>query len=176
MFRRAFSLIELLIVVLIIGIVYTLGVSSFQQIGEKSKEVTLLNLREYLQSLEHEKSVKFLCLDDCSSCDIFIDGEVDESLKGAFDDFLDDKIEVYRYDVFQGLQKVTNEVYFNSEEVEESVCFSYTVDKKGVGDQVFVKFRGKVYDYTSYMQQTPVYNSLEEILSAKEDLLVKVIR
>ncbi len=162
--------------VLIIGVVYTLAVSSFQKMSDKTNQVTLLNLKVFLQSFQYEKDVKFLCLDDCSSCDILIDSEVEEELKGVFDNFLDDTIEVYRYDFYQGLQKITNEVYFNSEDVEEDVCFSYTVDKKGVGEQVFIKFKEKVYDYSSYIGQTPMYNSLEEAVSFKEELLTEVVR
>ena len=174
--RRAFSLVELLIVVLIIGIVYTLAVSSFAKVSEESNQITLKSLREFLQSLPHEKSVKLLCLGDCSSCSVLVDGEVDEELKGTFDNFLDDSIEVYRYDFYQGLQKITQEVYFNSEDVEEDVCFSYTLDKKGVGDQVFIKFNRKVYDYTSYFGKTTVYSSLEEIVEARENLNIEILR
>ena len=174
--REAFSLIELLIVVLIIGIVYTLAVSSFQKVGEESTKVSLKNLREYLQSINHDDSVRFLCLDDCKSCNIFVDDRLVEELKGSFDNFLDDSIEVYRYDFYQGLQQVSTKIYFNSEEVEEDVCFSYTLDKKGVGGQVFIKYKKKVYDYTSYLGKTPVYNSLADLVDEKEDKMTEVIK
>ena len=174
--RYAFTLIELLIVIVIIGVVYTLAITSFKKVSEKSTQVSLVNLRAYLQSLEHEKSVKFLCLDDCSSCDILIDGKVDEKLKGSFDNFIDSSIKVYRYDSYQGVTQIINEVYFNSEDIEEDVCFSYTVDTKGVGDQVFVEFNKKVYDYSSYFGKTPVFDSVEELVDAKEGLVSEVIK
>ena len=174
--RYAFSLIELLIVIVIIGVVYTLAVTSFAKVSDKATQVSLVNLREYLQSLEHEKSVKFLCLDDCSSCDIIVDGEIDETLKGSFDNFIDSSIKVYRYDSYQGVAQITNEIYFNSEDVEEDVCFSYTVDVKGIGEQVFVEFNKKVYDYSSYFGTTPIFNSVEELVDAKETLMEEVIR
>lgn len=174
--RYAFSLIELLIVILIIGVVYTMAITSFAKAGEQSLHISLVNLREYLQSLQHEKSVKFLCLDDCSSCDIIVDGEIDETLKGSFDKFIDSSIKVYRYDSYQGVAEITNEVYFNSEDVEEDVCFSYTVDVRGIGEQVFVEFNKKVYDYSSYFGETPIFDSVEELVDAKETLMTEVIR
>ncbi len=174
--RDAFSLIELLIVVLIIGVVYSLAVTSFAKAGDNTTRVSLDNLREYLQSLQHEKDVKFLCLDDCSSCDILVDGEIDEAFKGSFDNFIDNSIKVYRYDSYQGVQEITKEIYFNSEDVEEDVCFSYTVGIKGIGDQVFVEYNKKVYDYSSYFGETPVYNSVEELVDAKEMLMMEIIR
>ena len=85
--KKAFSLIELMIVIVIMGVIYTLSVQSFSNKSEESKKVTLLNLKEYMQGLEHEKSVKLLCLDDCKSCDLFVDGEK----KRVIEDFLDEK-------------------------------------------------------------------------------------
>jgi len=174
--RKAFSLVELLIVVLIIGIVYTLAVSSFTKLEENTAQINLLNLREYLQSFEHEKSVRFLCLDDCSSCEIIIDGETNEESKDSFDGFVDDTIEVYRYSMNQGMEQIRDEVFFNSENVEESVCFSYEVDYKGVGEQVFIKFRQRVYDYSSYFESTPSYGTLQEASDFKDSLRAKVIQ
>ena len=158
------------------GVVYTLAVSSFTKMGDTSTQVTLKNLKEYLQSFQHEKSVKFLCLDDCSSCNIIIDGKIDEEMKNSFDNFLDSSVKVYRHDFYQGMEVITQEVYFNSEDVEEDVCFSYTVDVKGIGDQVFVEFNKKVYDFSNYFGETPVYDSLSEVVEAKEILNAEVLR
>ncbi len=174
--RKAFSLIELLIVVLIIGIVYTLAVSSFENLKEDTTRVTLANLREYLQSLEHEKSVNFLCLDDCSSCEILIDGKIQEGSKDSFDDFIDDSIKVYIYTMNQDMQEIDDKVFFNSENIEQRVCFSYEIDHKGVGEQVFIEFRKKVYDYSSYFEKTPVYTSIEEASDFKQKVIAEVIQ
>ena len=42
------------------------------------------------------------------------------------------------------------EIYFNTHDIEEDVCFSYEVDKRGVGDQMLVEFKTKVYDYRDF--------------------------
>lgn len=174
--RYAFSLIELLIVIVIIGVVYTLAIKSFGRVADRSEQVTLKTLKEYLQSIPHRKSVEFLCLDDCASCNIFVDSKLDESVKGLFDNFLDSSVKVYRYDFYQGMQPIIKKVYFNDEDVEEDVCFSYTIDKKGVGNQVFVEYNKKFYDFTTYFEQTPVYNSLSDIVKNKEKSVNEVLR
>ncbi|MDO8453603.1 MAG: type II secretion system protein [Sulfurimonas sp.] len=170
--RRAFTLIELLIVIMIIGVVYTLAISSFQKIGDASKKVNLENLKEYLQNFPHAKSSKILCLDDCSKCDILVDGEVEKTL----DDFLDKNVKVYRYDFLQGMFEEKQEVYFNKEGVEKKVCFSYEVDKKGVGGQVFVVLNESVYDFSTYFEPVVVYKSLQEAIEAKEKLIQEVLK
>lgn len=168
--RRAFSLIELLIVIMIIGVIYTLVVGNFNSIAEEKTKLTLKNLKEYLLSIEHNKNVKILCLDDCSQCDIIVDGEKDKSIE----DFLDEGIKIYRYDFLYGYTAIEQEVYFNAEDVEEDVCFSYEIDKSGVGSQVLVEFKEKFYDYTSYFTKVQVYDSIAQVQEAREDLMREV--
>lgn len=154
------------------GVVYTLSVNSFKKMSEESSGVNLKNLKEYLISLKAKKSAKILCLDDCSSCDILVDGEK----TAVLDDFLDNSVVVYRYEYLTGVQESMKEVYFNEDDVQESVCFSYGVDFKGVGEQVFVEFKERVYDFTTYLSPTKVYATVEEATEEKDKLIEEVRR
>ncbi len=168
--KGAFSLIELIIVIVIMGIIYTLSVNGFQKLSEKGSKVNLGNLKEYLISFKPKKSARILCLDDCSSCDIF----VDDIKVATFDDFVDSSIRVYQYDYLQGSHESMQEVYFNEDDVQENVCFSYRVDSKGVGDQVMVEFKKNVYDFTSHFESTKKYDSMQEMIEDKEQLVEEV--
>lgn len=159
------------------GVVYSMAVGTIQKSSDANVEkVNLKNLKQYLQSIEHEKSVMLLCLDSCVSCNIYIDGRKEDELQGVFEGFLDDGIEIYRYDYFTGMQEQSKEVFFNEEGIEEDVCFSYTVDKKGIGEQVFVKFREKVYDYTLDSALATVYSSLNKAQEVKEELHAELVQ
>lgn len=173
--RRAFSLLELMIVVVIIGVVYTLSVNSFSRINDESVKVTLGTLKEYMQNIPHEKSVKFLCLNNCKACSLYVDGIKDESLSGVFDELIDETIEVYTYDFSYGTQLKSKDIYFNEEDVDEEICFSYEVDKKGVGEQVFVKFQESVYDFSTYFTKVPKFATLSEAVEARE-IFVRELR
>ena len=155
---------------MIIGIVYTLVVGNFNRIAKEEKNLNLENLKEYLLSLKPQKKAKLLCLDDCSSCEVLVDGQKSR----VIEDFLDENVRIYRYDSLYGYTELEQEVYFNSEDIEEDVCFSYEVDKRGVGSQVLVEFNDKYYDYSSYFTKTQVYNSMGEALEAREDLMREV--
>lgn len=170
--RKAFSLIELMIVIVIIGVVYTLASTKFQTIGEESTHVSLENLKIYLQKFPHTKDVRLLCLEDCSSCDIFVDGKK----QATINDFLDKSVKVYRYDFSYGAMEQTKEVYFNKDNVEKYVCFSYTVDKQGVGEQVFIEFKGIVYDFSNYLAPIGIYSSLQKAVDAKKEVIQEVLR
>jgi len=172
--KKAFSLIELMIVIVIIGVVYTLAITKLQTVGETKEEPTLANLKEYLLSYMKEdvKNVKLLCLDDCSECDIYADDSKVATLKN----FLDSSVMTYRYDFLQGAQETQEAVYFNKEDVQESVCFSLNVNRNRVADQVLVAFKDKVYDYTPYFEKTGVYDSLEDVVQKKEDMAQEVMQ
>jgi len=149
------------------GVVYVLAVHNLQNIKDPETALTLQNLKKYLQTVPYKKNVELLCLDDCSSCDVLIDGQKDPNLK-SIDNFIDNSIKIYKYDFYLGLQEQRKKIYFNEENIEENVCFSFSVDKKGVSEQVAVKFKNKVYDYTTYLTPTPVYDSLEELINTKD--------
>ncbi len=174
--RKAFSLMELLIVVVIMGVVYNLAVGSFQKIGEVKTPLSLKNLKKYLSDFEYEEKVKFLCLDSCSRCDIFVDGKKQEELHGKFDGFLDDSVKIYRYEYGLGAIRVEPKAYFNEEDVEEDVCFSYSLNKQGIGEQVLVEFKGSVYDFSPYFSKTLKYGSLDDAVNAKEVLVQETFR
>lgn len=180
-YRTAFSLIELLIVIVIIGVVYTLAIAKFQTIKEGGAEVSLVNLKQYLLSVPKQvgiddyESIRFLCLDDCSSCDVLVDNQK-VSEDNSFNGFLDSSLKVYRYDFALGLVEVQQKVYFNVEDIEEDVCFSYEISKNGVGDQVVLEYKNLVYDYSNYLDESSVYSTLADLTEFKEDMIQEVIR
>ena len=157
------------------GVVYNLAVTNFQTLKSGETRVVLENLKEYLQDIPHEKSVELLCLDGCLNCKIFVDGEI-YSETAPFSDILDNTVQIYRYDYFLGIQDEERKIYFNSEDVEEDVCFSYSVDKKGIGNQVLVEFKDRVYDFSSPMSSVSVYDSLGDAAEAKENMNQEVLR
>lgn len=160
-----------MIVIVIIGVVYTLVITKLQSVDEEKMTPSLSNLKEYLISLNKDRqSVRLLCLDDCSSCGVYTNGVK----TGDVESFFDDSVEVYRYDFLQGAIREKEAVFFNEEDVQESVCFSFGVDKNLVADQVIVVYKNKAYDYSSYFTQTPVYDYLEEAIDARQDLAQKV--
>lgn len=155
---------------MIMGVVYTLSINGLQHSAKGAGNLTLLNLKEYMLSLEYDKNVKLLCLDECESCDVLVDGAKHETIE----DFLDKSVKTYRYEFLQGVHEVSHELYFNQENVEEDVCFSYSIDKQGVGEQVLVAYKNAVYDFSPYFASTTKYASMQEAIEAREKLIQEV--
>jgi len=173
--KKAFSLIELMIVIVIIGVIYTLAVSKLQTVGVEKLSPSLLNLKEYLLTYikEDVREVKLLCLDSCESCSVYVDSVKQEE---SIEPFFDASVEVYRYDFNQGAVRKKNTVFFNEEGRQENVCFSFNMNKDLISDQIIVVYKEKAYDYTRYFEPTKVYAHLEELLEAKESLAQEVAR
>jgi len=165
-----------MIVIVIIGVVYTLAINNFQKIEEEATKVNLHTLKEYLQKFPHAENVKFLCLNQCTSCNIFVDGEKQKDLEGVFDGMLDEDIKVYRFDFNLGVVQQTPEIYFNQEDVEEDVCFSYTIDEQGIGEQVLIEYKKEVYDYSSFFGSIPIYETLQDAIDAKNKLAQEILK
>jgi len=154
------------------GVVYTLAINNFSKLSEPLNKLSLVGLKDYLKDMNHTKSARILCLDECESCDILVDGEKTKTV----DNFLDKSVKTYRYEFSYGYVEKEQAVFFNSEDVQEDVCFSFAVDKNGVGEQVLVEFREKVYDFSNYFQKPKVYASVEEASDAKEELRQEVMQ
>ena len=157
------------------GLIYTLAIVNFQDLGELQEETKLENLKAYLQNIEHDNSVELLCLDNCLTCNILVDNEVYSSTS-AFDNLIDSSITTYKYDFNLGVQEQEKKVFFNNEGVEERVCFSYKIDKNRVGDQVIIKLKNKIYDFSTFTKYPAVYNSFDDLEKDKEKLRQEVLQ
>jgi len=161
-----------MIVIVIIGVVYTLAVVKLKDIKAEKVKPSLANLKEYLHSLNKDgETMQLLCLDDCSECSIYQDGKKIQTIKHL----IDSSVEVYKYDFLQGAIQQKMPVFFNKEGTQESVCFSFSVNRNSVADQVMVVYKDKAYDYLNYFETTKVYDSLEEDVQAKQKLAQEVM-
>jgi len=162
-----------MIVIVIIGVVYTLVISKLQNFGEQKFEPNFMNLKEYLLSyMEDAKSVKLLCLNDCSECSIYKDDVKVKEIKS----FFDANVMTYRYDFLQGAIEKKPDVFFNKEGVQESVCFSFSIGKDLVSDQVIVLYEDKAYDYSSYFNKTKSFDSLDDAVNDRQILNQKIMQ
>jgi len=157
--KRAFSLIELMIVIVIIGVVYTMALSRIKAPKEETQKPSFKTLKSYLLSFSKDHtSVELLCK-ECKSCVIFRDGEKVKEIES----FFDSSVEFYRYDFFLG------DVALNRDS-----CFDFSVDGNGVSDQVIIVYKDKAYDYTPYFSDGVEYESLQDLKDAKEKLISEV--
>jgi hypothetical protein len=154
--KKSFSLMELLIVVIIIGVVYSLVISKIKSPSYEKITPSFKNLKFYLQSFSKDSKVSFVCPDSYEKCFIEVNDKKVKEEKA----FFDDSVEIYRYNYYNGVSKK-----------DDNNFFSFSVDKNGVTDQVIICYKNRVYDYTDYFNNPKIYTSLSELSENKSKLV-----
>jgi len=156
--KKGFTLIELMIVIVIIAIVYTLAIVEIKAPMKKTaQKPTLLTLKSYLLHFAKDgERASVICDNMCKKCTIYRDHKKLFTIKS----FINASVESYRYDFFSGAIALP----------KHKSCFSFSVNKDGVSDQIIVLYKGRAYDYTNYFKKTKVYHSLADAVAAKVKL------
>ena len=153
--RFAFSLLELLIVIVIIGVVYTLAITNLSMPTKERAQPSLATLKEYLLHYSDKRHTLTLRCESCDSCMLYSNNKLLKTIPP----FFDKTIERYSYDPFMGAVAI-----------EDPYCFTFSITPHGVAEQIFVRYQERVYDYTPYFAGTQTYDSIDALLDAKEQL------
>ncbi len=153
--KQAFTLFELIIVIILVGIIYYLAISNFNPQTQKEDTITLTNLKQTLSSIEFEDTISLKCIDNEEvECFISIDNEVpEEKFTGLFKRCP----EVYEYSKEQKLLEFPVVKLENLEQLD--ICFEYTLYKNGNSSQMFIDTGDEViiYDNISNKPNTIKY-------------------
>ncbi|CAA6812033.1 MAG: Unknown protein [uncultured Campylobacterales bacterium] len=156
--HRAFSILELLIVVSIISIVFFLVDVNFNKVKTETKSITKI------KTLADERDQKLICYDECSKCGIF---ELNESImlnEVKFSDF-DENLTSYYIDYEGDIL----EYEYPSIEIEEQdfdVCFNFRYFKNNSSQKIIVKYFNNYYLFHSFFKDYEIFNTLEDAKNA----------
>lgn len=170
--RHAFTLIELILVVLIIGLVYSLALSSLKRVGKGEVGLDLENLETSLMKYHNNNHVQYLCLNRCETCYLFIDGKEVKSLASV----VSSDVKMHRFDVIYGSQELELPAFFNADNQEEQACFRYEIFADGSRTEMMVETPEGVVDFAGKYHTTTRYPSLSDAISAKRELIERVVR
>ncbi len=154
--RKAFSLIELLIVILIISLVYFLGFSNIEKSSNKPKALTPLNLKSTIVKSDiFQGEGSLVCIDKCRSC--YIRKDINSPFE-AYENGIDLKnIEAYTLDARDSLQKIEYGRY-----QDEKICLVLQFYRNGSSTQIILKQDDNVYFLPAFFGETQKVGSIEE--------------
>ena len=153
-FRPAFSLLELMIVIIIITMVYALVFASMQRGEKEPKALQAGNLKSTLleQGNAHVKG-EFFCLDKCTSCYLYRDGEVNKyEGKLALGD-----IAAYQMGANRKLEKIDFGRY-----QDHPVSLRFKFRSNGSSSKMVIQNKSGIYYLPSLFGATAKTASLEE--------------
>jgi prepilin-type N-terminal cleavage/methylation domain-containing protein len=168
--KKGFTLLELMLVVVLIGIIYGSVTNVFENYKEKNIDLTLMTLEKYMQGFSHNNHVSLVCIKECEECLLFINEEFSQNVTP----FLDSNVELYRYDKDAGIQKLELLPYFYPDLQEEEACFRYDIHPDGSRTEMIVKSTKGVYLFPSYFGSVKKYRSIEEVIQEQDNAARKV--
>lgn len=169
--KKAFTLIELLLVISLISIFSFLIINSSSFKVEDKKEFSLIDLKEFLlKNYKFEDEISFVCIEDNLECFISIDKKIDEKqkIKGLFSSIPD----VYKYDSEQ------IKVDFSSvriDDIDFDVFFKYTINSDFKNSEYILDtLNDKVYVFNSLYKRALEFDSLNDVYDNFEKKIEEV--
>lgn len=151
------SLFELIVVVIIVGIVYSLGIFSLKNEKVIPLIMNVSSIKTTLLSLSDHHEIRMVCDTSCHECTIFDrDGKVLSTVMLVSD------APVYRYEFnrFGELQKLGNTVVQGTGGLVQG-CFEVTLSSNDVISPLILKSENTFYLYTPMGEKKPYMSTSE---------------
>lgn len=153
--NRAFTLIELMLVIVLITIVYSIFIPKFISSNATKKVITLENLSQSLTNrFSFESSLVFRCFEDTNECFVFLDGSKSDL---EFKEFFETKPLVYDLNF--------NLIEFDSFEVapldEKDVSFELVIDHDYKFRDMIVEVDEKVFYFNSIKKNAIKFKNMD---------------
>ena len=162
--KKAFTLIELILVIILISAVSFLAFSNFKIESEKKYNVNLENIKGFmLKNFEFENELSLICVEDYAlDCFIFIDKNENKEIK--VENLFSQIPNVYNYDRDLSDYKFSK-IRLDDIEYEPFFELKINSDKKHK-NIVLDNLDEKVYLFSSISKNAKVFNSTNEILDS----------
>ncbi|CAA6828016.1 MAG: Prepilin-type cleavage/methylation domain-containing protein [uncultured Sulfurovum sp.] len=154
--RKAFSLVELLIVIMIVGLIYFLGFSSISIGKSKPKPLTPLNLKESIvKSKLFNGHATFMCTNKCKKC--YLRQGISSPFKPYSSPIDLTDITVYTLDERESLREMEYERY-----KDEKVCLVIDFYDNGSSTQLILKNEEAAYFLPSFFGKAKQFDSVSD--------------
>jgi hypothetical protein len=157
--KKAFTLFELIIAVILVSLLYYFAIDSFSQKNFKEKKnITLTNLKQTLLQYDFNDNITIQCIEDDFSCFVFID---DILQKEKINPLFKEVPTIYNY------AKDLTRVDFNELELEQldtyNIVFKYSCKKDKKCSEYIVELPNKVYIFNDIYTKPTTINYISDI-------------
>lgn len=163
MSKKAFTLFELIIVVIIIGVVYALVLGNFNP-KNSVKIPTLHTIKESLLPYWQKGSlVELIVYDNCNESAVFVNSYYDEPKETDLNLAMFKDIEVFRIDQYDNAQKINFAPAIIDEKIQNS-CFRFTLFPNGSSSSYIVKSGKEYIVFFPFFESPEIYTDLGDAL------------
>lgn len=158
--RTGMTLFELLIVMIIVGVVYSIGIFTIKKEKVLDTPLSLSTLKTTLSSLSQSDKIRLLCDARCQECRIF---NSENKLVTTAHLQSQGSIERYGFDRYGELQNLGKIVAKDEEKLVQG-CFEMTLSPDGSSTPLILKNDQTFYAYTPLEENKPYITQSEEAL------------
>jgi type II secretory pathway pseudopilin PulG len=153
--KKSFTLFELVVVVIIVGLLYSFAIRAFNFNNTTTQTLTLKNLKQFLISKNFTDTISLKCSLTDNKCFLYIDNKLQTNNVKLLN--LDTNLEVYAYD------DTFKQIYFQPIKPKAlksyDILFELTINKDNKHKDLIVKNFDKYYIFNSiYLQPIEVDN------------------
>jgi prepilin-type N-terminal cleavage/methylation domain-containing protein len=154
---KAFTLMELLIVIFIVALVYFLGFGAISWSNKKNNQITPLNLKTTIQnSTSFEGHGKLICLDHCKSC--YFQTNINAPLRKIKNPIkLGEDVSIYQLDRDDTL---TRRDFGRFD--DKKICLVMDFYKNGSSTQMVIENSNGIYFLSAFFDTSSKVNSLSD--------------
>lgn len=157
--KTAFTLFELILVIFIIGVIYTLVGVGFNSFENSEQKLSLQNLKyNLLQNKDLKLPFEFVCFDSCKKCVVLVDNKV---VADEFEIALDEHLEIMNIDKMGNFERFEHRNRFINNQLEK-VCFEFKIYENGSSDKLLIKNFDKFYIFHSFFGDVNITSSEED--------------
>jgi len=163
--KPSFSLVELILVIVLISLTYTLFVPKMTLYSDKKEILSLINIKSYLKkNFDYEENLTFSCTD--TTCYIFVDNKMVENFEVK--------------NLFSSLPVVyqNNEILefldITIDNISYSVVFELSFDKDYKSKDLLLEANSLFYFYNSIKDEVSVFETLGAYEDSYENLKMEV--
>lgn len=164
--QAGFTLFELLLVVFLVGIFYTISINTLQ--NKKTETVKTSNLKEFLSTYKPKKLSSLICFDNCKECVVLKDTK--EVYREA-NSFTSDSVEVLDFD--GELKKIEFPKFYYDGKFKD-VCLRFDLFGNGGNSSFIIKDNDKFTFYETYFNNMKTFDSEDDVvdfMSKKRDFI-----
>ncbi len=158
--RGGMTLFELLIVMIVVGIVYSIGMFTLKKEKITSTTLSLSTLKSSMKALEHSGEIRMVCDKSCQECRVFT---ADKKLIAT--SHLQSEATPIRYGFDRyGELKALGSIVTRSGGVVQQGCFELSLYPDGAFTPLILKSKTTFYAYTPLGGDKPFVTQNEDAL------------
>ena len=156
--RKAFTLIELLIVILIVSMVYYLGFNGIESI-KKEKRINIMNVKQDIIAMDwYERGMTLICTEKSNSCYTLTNTL---TKKDNLQNYIDFEVKnTYMLDMYGEMKKIEQ-----GRLLDKKIMFILNFKKDGYTDKVVWEVGEYFYLIPSYFGEIKKFDNLDDVKS-----------